>query len=466
MVSRVYFLCLQIPLFHYSLIFEIIKRITYEGALLGGIAAVLKSGYHLIKWYQKIFSNKQIVSRLYSEMAVKVVDMLLHFYSFYITVKSWLSLQRNLYHSMAQAFLPQQHWMCMVQKVYTALQEDPELWTLCQPLVPRTQAMVMQKGRNEPIHELFHLLTSQDLARYSTFFSMTGRLVKSFFVFQKHHKALHPIWYEIGFVESLLNLAEAYEQLKDKEHRLCFVTFTEGSKPHLEFQALWNSSLPSEKVVSNTLSLQGSLYHTSVLGGPNANGKTTHLRALRTVLLAQSYGLACAQKACLSPFHYIASFLDVKQEMGTLSQYTAELQRIIDILKALEQRDPEKPSLILMDEPIKGTDQERYGPAVAYGIIRYITLHFPQSALFVITHHEQIQKMIEAYPQLSGHQAIHNFHGKIIRLPDGRIKLTFKIEKGLSPRKDRVGIDIAEQGGYLPQEVIDDARRRVKRTKS
>lgn len=428
-----------------TVILEIAKRIFFEGTLCTLLSSSI---YYIVQ----AIRTKSVL--FLTNLPLFLISLIATFFIHYYT-----------YYKVAQELLPQQKWMHMAQKLYSALRKDPELWPLFRTLMPHTQALVTQTDKNKVVNELYALFTSQDLSRYSIFFSMTGKLLRKLFILKKHRQALHPIWYEIGFIESVLNLAHTYEQLKNKENRLCFASFTQDKGTYLNLQALWNTNLSPDKAVSNDIFLDGRTYHTSVLGGPNANGKTTNLRALRTVLLAQSYGLACAQKAFLSFFHYIASFLDVKQDLGKqLSQYTAELQRVVDIVQALEEKAPDKPSLVILDEPIKGTDPERYGPSVAYGVIRYMTLQFPQSALFVITHHENIQKMIEAYPQLSGHKAIHNFHGTIVRLANRRFKFTFKIAKGPSLRKDRVGIDIAEQGGYLPQEVIDDARKRAKRS--
>ena len=97
-----------------------------------------------------------------------------------------------------------------------------------------------------------------------------------------------------------------------------------------------------------------------VLTGSNASGKSTVLKTmLLNVLLAQSWGVACADKMVWTPFASIRGYLHTTDDCGKESLFQAQIRRIEEFIVDAQhfEKDVQKPfSLLVVDEILNSTN--------------------------------------------------------------------------------------------------------------
>jgi hypothetical protein len=132
------------------------------------------------------------------------------------------------------------------------------------------------------------------------------------------------------------------------------VTFIEpGQAPYLEIQGLQDLSIPLEKRVLSDIKLDKTSHHCLVTG-PNGGGKSSAMRAiLQSVVLAQTFGVACVTSMTLRPFKWISSGLSLHDTPGVKSMFQTEVQFAA---KLLRKRMGKGPGLILYDELFHSTN--------------------------------------------------------------------------------------------------------------
>lgn len=130
------------------------------------------------------------------------------------------------------------------------------------------------------------------------------------------------------------------------------VTFIEpGEEPYLEIQGLQDLSIPLENRVLSEVKLDKNSHHCLVTG-PNGGGKSSSMRAiLQSVVLAQTFGVACVTSMTLRPFKWISSGLSLHDTPGVKSMFQTEVQFAAKLL-----RKRKGPGLILYDELFHSTN--------------------------------------------------------------------------------------------------------------
>jgi len=123
-----------------------------------------------------------------------------------------------------------------------------------------------------------------------------------------------------------------------------------------------------------------------IVTGPNTGGKTVALKTLGLVALMVQSGLLVpvAEGSRLPCFHAI--YADVGDEQSierNLSTFSAHVANVNEIIAS-----PERPALVLLDEPGMGTDPDD-GAALGIGIIR--TLEAGGARVAVSTHYAAIK---------------------------------------------------------------------------
>lgn len=151
------------------------------------------------------------------------------------------------------------------------------------------------------------------------------------------------------------NLGELEVLWKISQHpSFCEVKFVaphpEGI-PYLHIEGLQDLSIPLENRVLSDLKLGGTSHHCLVTG-PNGGGKSSSMRAiLQSVVIAQTFGVACVTSMTLRPFKWISSGLSLHDTPGVKSMFQAEVQFAAKLL-----RKRRGPGLILYDELFHSTN--------------------------------------------------------------------------------------------------------------
>jgi len=130
------------------------------------------------------------------------------------------------------------------------------------------------------------------------------------------------------------------------------VVFVEASDtPYLHIEGLQDLSIPQELRVLSNIHLDSTSHHCLVTG-PNGGGKSSSLRAIhQSVLLAQTFGVACVTSMTLRPFKWISSGIDLHDSPGKKSMFQTEVNFAAGLL-----RPRAGPGLILYDELFHSTN--------------------------------------------------------------------------------------------------------------
>ena len=131
---------------------------------------------------------------------------------------------------------------------------------------------------------------------------------------------------------------------------LCFVKVTRTKRPSCKLVNFFDPSIPVNKRVTSSFVSRG---HT-VITGPNKGGKSSILRALLlNIWLAQTYGVAFAHSATLSPFAWVESGLRLVDQPGEQSLFERELAFASKVLRRSQSSES---GLLLYDELFHSTN--------------------------------------------------------------------------------------------------------------
>ncbi len=120
--------------------------------------------------------------------------------------------------------------------------------------------------------------------------------------------------------------------------------------PFLQISGLQDLTIPAKLRVLSEITLTKE--HHSLLTGPNGGGKSSSMRAiLQSVLFAQTFGYAAAEKLILRPFHWILSGLVLQDTPGERSMFETEVYFAASLLHRKTG-----PGLVLFDELFHSTN--------------------------------------------------------------------------------------------------------------
>lgn len=191
----------------------------------------------------------------------------------------------------------------------------------------------------------------------------------------------------VGDMECLNSLATfafnnpsfCYPVLKDKDL-------------HLLASQIAHPLIPAAQRIPNDMEI-GFQEQLQLITGSNMSGKTTFLRTIGINLLMAQCGLpVCAQSFVFSPMHILSCVRVSDSLQEHTSYFMAELKKLQQIIQYLQTG---KPSLVLIDEILRGTNSEDK----SHGSEQFIhkLLQFNCLALFA-THDLSLSKMESANP--------------------------------------------------------------------
>ena len=441
---------------------ELMKRIFFDTSLAilsFWIYATLVNLFITIEKIKKANGNTSIKSMQWFVLAISPFFFLYYIYMLFFSFISLYLVHSSILYSIAQLMHKQQKWLCTTREVYGIIHESA-LAPLCDDLLAHTKALLTNDTHDEKLKRLVYLLDlkNQDFSEFSLFFSSTGKLLQALGKYEDDHHKLHPAMYELGRMEAILNMAHYIVLASRNRNKVCFTSFVaQGSHANLliDMKRFCNSAIDEREAVPNDILIDGNKHNANIIGGPNAGGKSSYLRGIgRNALLAQVYGISLAETATQSIFQHIITYLNIKDDVGKkLSQYTAELDRIETILQQLKDIGREKTCLVLIDEPVKGTNPTE-ASVVAFSFIDYMVRHYPHSAFFVISH----LPLLDGLPK--SNTRIVNYHVVIRRTKDD-FSYTYKIAPGKS--SERVGLDILKKRPNFPPHIREKARKRLRK---
>ncbi len=346
-------------------------------------------------------------------------------------------------------------YMQGLKDLVNMMDEYPQMCDLLSCMPDMRDAMRDLPQRCEQVDELLELLATDTFKGQASVFSRKGRVLAAFrLMHQNKDKFTHAIA-AVGELDAYVSIAKLYKKFEHEPVHYSFVNYNDASSPSIELNDFWNPLVDPQKVVPNSIMLDGSTGRANViLTGPNAGGKSTVLKSIAICLiLAQTIGLAPARSATLTPFTNISTYLNITDDIANgNSLFKAEVLRAQALVEKVEELKAGQFSFVAIDEMFSGTSPEE-GRAAAYSVAKHLG-KFRNNICMIATHYPELTKLAKDTAYFTNYKVS-------VKIGQHRsISYPFKLEQGVSDQ--HVAIDILRAEGFDNQ-ILKDADAMVKR---
>lgn len=202
-----------------------------------------------------------------------------------------------------------------------------------------------------------------------------------------------------GELDAHASLAQLYLNHQDTKNHLkekityCLADLQDQQQASmLVAKKFWHPIIPTDRVRPSSLDLGGPNNHARnlVITGPNAGGKSVNLKALFVnLILAQSCGMACAEKLSFTPFKkLIGRFRGVDDITNDKSKFMLEAIEMAGLLKEMMSLKPGEHAFVETDELFTGTE---IAPAISLSIELCTQIAQMQNVIYILaTHYKQL----------------------------------------------------------------------------
>jgi DNA mismatch repair protein MutS len=314
--------------------------------------------------------------------------------------------------------------------------------------------MVVQtcKTATPKIQRFFKLLHSDTFKAKSSIIANYGKILVAYKLMHEILHDLEPMLCALGELDIYMSIARLYKEFEHERVRYTFPHYSvHSSKPSIVIKDLWSPFIAPSYVVPNSIELgtHNVPQHNLIITGPNEGGKSTFVRTVTILLvLAQSIGIVPAVETTITPFSYIATYLNITDDYGK-SLFAAQVQRVKHILDHIDGMAPNKYSFVVIDELFNGTSAA-VGEATAHSVADYLSRKSDVISFFP-THFSQLTLL-----QKNEHSI--NYSVSAIVNDQGDISYPFILEKGASTQN--IVFDILRNEGFN-KTIINQAIQRL-----
>jgi len=273
----------------------------------------------------------------------------------------------------------------------------------------------------------------------------------------------HQITFVLGALaelDALISIARLVKQHEHLGNHYCYAEYEEkATQPKLQLTQFWHPNFPAEKAIPNDLEVGGDKPRNIIITGPNAGGKSVYTKGLMlNTIFAQSLTVVPAQKAVLTPFKMINTYLNIVEDAGnSVSQHRAEVRRAHDLINDIVSLKEGEFCLTTMDEMFRCTNPAA-GSAAAFGIALELG-KIKNSILILATHYHKLTEL----DQMPG-SSFRNFHVAAVQNNDGSFTYPYKIYPGINTKV--IALDIIKNDRAFDSSVLDYAYEHLKRVES
>lgn len=236
---------------------------------------------------------------------------------------------------------------------------------------------------------------------------------------QKNKTQLNQWLTAVGQIEYLNSLAGfAYNN-----PGYCFPVIKED-KPYIKAKGMSHPLIPAKERVLNDFEI-GLTDKLQLVTGSNMSGKTTFLRSVGiNVLLAQCGAPVCATAFEFTPLHILSSIRVSDSLQEHTSYFMAELKKLHVIVEELATG---KPSLVLIDEILRGTNSDDK----SHGSEQFIKKLLPTNSITLFaTHDLSLGSLETAYPDLLSNYCFES------TIQNGELSFDYRLRKGIAQNKN------------------------------
>ena len=297
---------------------------------------------------------------------------------------------------------------------------------------------------------LIRLLEQLTDTKKTNMFFLQGCVLATYYLLHEIKNELLPILVSVGEVDMYLSIARLYKEFEDKRVHISFAEFKNADKPFIELENFWNPFIEDSNVIPSSIIFGGDMPQNGIITGPNAAGKSTILHAIViNLILAQTMGIAPANKIIITPFAKIASYCNVTDDIAAgNSLFKAQVIRAQRLINNIVSLSKDAFSFVAVDEMFNGTS-EFEGKSIAYAVTQRFGT-FSNSVCLIATHFLELT-------QLAAHTAncFANYRVCVEKMVDGSLCYPFVLEEGVSDQ--HVALDIVRNQG-LEHAIIDKAQ--------
>lgn len=248
--------------------------------------------------------------------------------------------------------------------------------------------------------------------------------VQCLFALEKWKKAYHSslsTWLgAVAELDILVSLGTFYFNYPG----FTFPQLEKSEQIKIQAKALGHPLIPSTMRVDNDVIL-GPQHQVFIVTGSNMAGKSTFLRAVAiNLLLAQCGAPVCAQSFSCSLMDIMTSMRVQDSINKQTSYFQAELLRLQQLMRQLEQGNP---SFVILDEILKGTNSE--DKLLGSELLVQHFLSFNCLAM-IATHDLELGKMETAFPE-----KIQNLCFESI-IENDELHFDYRLNKGIAKNKN------------------------------
>jgi DNA mismatch repair protein MutS len=305
----------------------------------------------------------------------------------------------------------------------------------------------------DQLKEFVELCDTSTFEGTPSIFSHTGNVLRAHALMYEQKEKLVPLIHSFARFDVYCGLARLMNEHEKFDYGFCFPVYTASDKPFVSCQEFWHPMIDVKKVVANSVELGvNGARSNMIITGPNAGGKSSTLKALALSLwMAQTLGIAPAQRLEFTPFQNIQTYLNITDDVGVgNSLFKAEVlrtQKLIDTIKKARQGEY---SFVVFDEVFNGTSHVE-GAAAAYSVAKQLSV-FDHSISLIATHFPLLTKLEQDTPTFS------NYKVTVDVYRNGSITYPFKLHKGIADQ--HVALQILRNEGFEGS-LIDEAEKLV-----
>ncbi len=286
-------------------------------------------------------------------------------------------------------------------------------------------AQVMNKNNwSDKYKELMSLLSSSTFNSADSKVFCVSKVLLAHKLMQEVKDELVPALQAVAEFDAYCSLAQLYKEHANKENSFAFAEFVENNTPRIQIDACWEPLVSDRQAVVNDIRLgvEGKGIR-MMITGPNGCGKSTFLKSLgHAIIMAQSWGIVPAKKAQLTMFTGIRTSLDPKEDiLNGISTFMAQRMRIGQVQDFLHASDMTQKTLIMLDEPYRGTTDYLTEECI-YDFGNDVA-RLSNAVVCIATH---VKKPVE----LARNGSFANYHVEIESLGNGEFKRLFTIAPG------------------------------------
>lgn len=269
-----------------------------------------------------------------------------------------------------------QEKMIHVASFFQAMKRINELWNHCDPSGKNSlsEAIAELTMPGSDLHFFLDLLETNTFSGSPHLLSSSGNIFTCYRWMHDLKEHFEDALTALGEIDVYMSIARLYKEFEDQNVKFSFAKFGDSPQsPMIHLQDEWNPFVNPSYAVANTIEL-GAPSHSRnmILTGPNEGGKSTFVKGVTmNLILAQSLGICAATSAFLTPFDYIATYLNITDDDGK-SLFEAQVKRAKYILDHIDEiAQDEKKVFVVMDEMFNGTDAHM-GQSLAFNYAKYL----------------------------------------------------------------------------------------------